>query len=496
MSLNSGSFFAAPIAWAHLSSLSLYDVSATTAARTPIAAALASLPKLRSLALYPSIQLEIAGQLTGLTNLEICIGDMFWYRLQQEEESEEEEGNINEGGSKFKHMVGSAIATAAHNAGLQHAKLEFCRGFVTLGPHNLRCLLEGCGQLTYLDLPDTIIDQTSLDLLLQHGPHITSLSVDSFQLSADRADRQCSWKTLHLELESQRIAPSLLQFAYLPIKQVETITTKVHPDDDDEFDDWDVDTAAEPLQLLYIPLPTCDKTATTGQLSALLSSAATCLAGSACWKRSPASSITIIGPGADQQQLLRVLAPLGGPHIRELFIYPRGADMQLGPSDVHALASSLGNTLTHVSLSNATDSSGSQPVKHKITLLPGFWQALASCFPAAKQLQIDENVVGVDKQQLLEWCQAMHRPVTVDFSRYNTSLCERQCDDECHCLDPLSAALEQRGCPGAVFRSEAWLGPSSLQPRGVTAGEDADTVSDSEHASTSDDSEREQDVSM
>jgi hypothetical protein len=55
----------------------------------------------------------------------------------------------------------------------------------------LQHLLQSCTTLTSLRLPEHIIDQQGLDVLLQNGTCITTLAVSSFDLEASRSSREC-----------------------------------------------------------------------------------------------------------------------------------------------------------------------------------------------------------------------------------------------------------------------------------------------------------------
>jgi hypothetical protein len=193
-----GSLFFSPNTWHTLTSLEFSLLTLQEGAMPAIAAALASLPTLKDLTLGEGAPAGLAAQMTGLTSLCKYIDDG-------------EQG------------VRGVVATAAHNPGLQKLTVEDW----TVGPRNvaapvLQHLLHSCTTLTSLHLLNHTIGQQALDVLLQYGTCITNLDVNSFDLSASRSDRACSWKSLEFEM-GPLCGPFLRALAYLPLRGVQTI---------------------------------------------------------------------------------------------------------------------------------------------------------------------------------------------------------------------------------------------------------------------------------
>jgi hypothetical protein len=255
-------------------------------------------------------------------------------------------------------------------------------------------------------------------LLLDHGTHITTLTVAAFELTASRAGRDCSWHTIDFfsTAASPEVAPSLLQFAYLPLRGVQAITNNM-----DRLNHVEVSLATSN----QMPL---------AQLSSLLHQAATNLAACPAWQTQPISTITITGPLDESEQLLTALKPLGGPHAKELIIHPGSRAVDLGASIVEALANSLGNGVTKVELGD-------------VTLSPAFWGTFAQCFPAVESLGLGRGVAGTDQCQLLLWCRTMHRPLTVSLHATNSLL-----HNGCNLLQQMIAALDSFRVPGVKFK--------------------------------------------
>jgi hypothetical protein len=321
------------------------------------------------------------------------------------------------------------ISVAARNPQLESARLVFGYDPTPLDAHQLQHLLQSCSHLTHLDLCSSVIDQAGLDALLQHGKCIHSLSVDSFVLSASRADAQCSWQSVSLER-----GISILQFAHLPLKDIQVILTGARWNDI-QVHGWNPENGSVGKLHLMFPLSVSEQMPLE-QLSSLLHKAATSLAACPAWEDAPLDTITITGDIPQHQHLLSALAPLGGPHIKELVIDPQQdataeGDMYMSISafTVRALAESLGNAATTVTL-------------NRCLLTRDFWAAFTVCFPAVERLDISSSV-GYNKIQLALWCYAMRRPLHVIC---NSTAGNCECNNEY-----MGEALEDFGCPDVVF---------------------------------------------
>jgi hypothetical protein len=221
-----------------------------------------------------------------------------------------------------------------------------------------------------LDLHSNTINQQGLDVLLQYGTCITTLVVSSFDLSASRSDKACSWKSL--EFEKGPISGFFLRsLAYLSLRGVHTISRPEYAED-----------FPESLDHLHVPLLSF-KTAAQRDL---LRAAAVNVAASKAWQDCPATSVTLIASRGGNRclgEVLCALAPLGGAHIRSLSIKgiedeeddeeeedeEEGTNFKLNKAEVEALATSFGSAITSIYLNYCKPSSD-------------FWPALARCFPA------------------------------------------------------------------------------------------------------------------
>jgi hypothetical protein len=136
--------------------------------------------------------LELARQVTGLTSLEVHLGD----------------------------IPAPVVQLAVRNQALRHFKHDSLdtSGTVIAKAQILRDLLMGCTDLTDLELQDVLVTCESLDALLTHGTHITSLTVGNFVLAEhdSRADRPCSWRSLNITGSA-----NILQFALLPLHGIQ-----------------------------------------------------------------------------------------------------------------------------------------------------------------------------------------------------------------------------------------------------------------------------------
>jgi hypothetical protein len=227
--------------------------------------------------------------------------------------------------------------------------------------------------------------------------------------------------------------PSILHFAHLPLKNVKVISMKLRWYN--TADAWYSDKRfSHSLKHLTVPLGVSEQMPLE-RLSSLLHKAATNLAACPAWKEAPADTITITGELSQHPHLLSALAPLGGPHIKELNVVPRddfydvADEEEMSASTVRALAGSFGNAATRVTL-------------ERCTLERDFWAAFTECFPAVEYLDICYSC-GYTMPQLLLWCHTMRKPVHV--------VCDRQAGGrDANCIS-LEDALEDFGCPRAKF---------------------------------------------
>jgi hypothetical protein len=361
---------------------------------------LAALAGLKSLSLGHASSVDLAAQLTGLTSLAI------------------EFRPVPEDSPELPHEVAKlvkAVEAAARNPHLQSATFTWFAGvFVAQQLHDL---LTGCQCLSYLDLHDSIIDQQGLDVLLEHGTCITSLTVGSFQLTSSRADRECSWRTLALR---ETPAPSLLQFAFLPLRDIQSINTSV------------MTKTCLPAKHGRPSLAVSVCLTTNPGFVPVLHQAVTSLAAWPGLKECPVTCVCIevdtalvyqkTVSRAARLQLLEALTVLKGfqPTTLEVGSVERSdSQLVLGKPQAKVLANAFGSSVTQLHLNSCT-------------LLPGFWAALPGCFPFLRRLHLGRHAGvpghsarGVSIPTLDLLCQAVPQSLTLCLCQHmQVDICE------------------------------------------------------------------------
>jgi hypothetical protein len=308
-----------------LRSLQLYHCSIDTDAIERTAHSLARLPHLQALVLVgPGVSVSIAAQLTGLTSLILSSG----------------------AGTDADQM----LLVAGQNRGLVELELGTSSARPPLQVIHLLTSVSNHTSLAKLDISYLQVDGQALDILLAQCTSITDLTLGPTTLDSSRADGQCSWRRLSL-LGS--FDSTLFQLAYLPLKSVQRLEER-----------WGALSGT-----LFLPPSAAVPAA---QLPNLLHQAATNLATCPAWISALPSNLRLEGPhqglSAHQRvQLLKSLAPLGGPHVTEMDIF-LWDELHLGYDEVQALAGRIGGSLTTLRLRSCT--------------LPGtFWKALTLHLP-------------------------------------------------------------------------------------------------------------------
>jgi hypothetical protein len=249
------------------------------------------------------------------------------------------------------------------NTGL--AQLEFGRSEYD-APYTAKqqqlTLLSACTNLTQLNISGVLVDGQALDLLLTQCTSIISLTLGRTTIDSSRADKQCSWRMLHLRGPWEA---KLLQLAYLPLRSVQELS-----------DHWGNDNILSGrLELPPVRVP-------AAQLPSLLRQAATNLATCPAWIRAAPSQLSLEGGqelSADQRvQLFQALGPLAAPHVKGLTIQLM-EQLKLGSAEVQAIANSIGGGLQALTL-------------RRCTLLGTFWEALAHHFPQLSSITLSNNV--------------------------------------------------------------------------------------------------------
>jgi hypothetical protein len=258
------------------------------------------------------------------------------------------------------------VSAASVSPGLLRLEVE---GILFGGLHNgaLQRLLTSCAHLTHLDLDLADIDPDGLDILLEYGRSITSLALGSFvDLYDSVAERQCSWKRLHLHAID---TDNTCTLAYLPLKTVEELS---------------IGECTTPVTLLQLPL----YNESADNLCQLVRQAAVNLASCPAWQHSwHRSQVGFVSDPDDRTfldkffqaeqrvQLLQALAPLGGPHLQGFTYRVSQTTFDFGHAEVQALAQNLGSSVASMHLSSCT-------------LQPCFWPALLQHFPNLTRLEL------------------------------------------------------------------------------------------------------------
>jgi hypothetical protein len=322
-----------------LSSVQLYTCTLNSNAVQQTAAALARLSSLQALDLRGgNIPLSVAAQITQLTSLS------FWAPSSPSWDDQ------------YDHDL---VEVAAHNPGLQKLEVNGSNSEL-LQASDLHSILTSCTCLTELDLSGRQVDDQGIEVLLQYGTNITSLRLHSSNLTTSKADRQCNWQNLDL------CFPVLHLLAYLPLKSAKSLG---------------MDTLGSGCLCLRLG------SAPAAQLANLLHQAASNLSACPAWSKDTAARVELIVnnesvdnfsvPEVGQHaRVFEALAPLGGPHIRELSVY---VPLQLAGPEVEAIARTFGTSLTSLSFSECT-------------LLDGFWTALPHHFPNLESLTVGGGV--------------------------------------------------------------------------------------------------------
>jgi hypothetical protein len=330
-----------------LSSLSICGYTLDDEGTPAIAAAVAQLSSLRDLTLLPADYYEdlspalIAAAVSSLTALRLPADC----------------GN---------HFQEGTLTAVAHNPGLKTLRIHAIQEYPTAA--QLAQLLAAVPSLTELDMPETLLDDQGVEAVLTHGSNITSLNVLSIKVETSFVDQPCNWQKLSVEDCYEQ--PSVLMLAHLPLRKVNDLHI------------W-----SSNLPELQLPLGR----APHAQLPAILRQAATNLASCPAWQAGFKGSISLTGgpgpalpnrvvfDGRQRIQLIKALAPLGSPALKQMQVSIDGAVFQWGRSEVRALARSLGGQVASLQLGDCT-------------LQPDFWLALDECFPALTFLRLQQDV--------------------------------------------------------------------------------------------------------
>jgi hypothetical protein len=325
-------------ACSQLQELKLNDCSIDPPAVQPATALLARLPSLVSLSLDETLW-ELAAQLTNLTSLSLR---MF-----------------------LSHGHLDILSVIPATPSLLALSIEAFEWNGSNQASQLQRLLACCPSLTHLDMGFLHLGQQGLDVLLQQGTHVTSLSVAGIKPTECRRRSACRWKKLSVQWPS-------LAAAYLPLQAVE--------------------------QLVGFDCLSLYKLGDGIDAAASLHQAASNLAACPAWEHTPPAALQLIDCKADMSALglLRSLGPLHAVQFKGFKIdYPG----QLGASEVQALRTSLGNGLQQLTLTCAT-------------LNTGFWQALPEHLPGLQHLWLGSRVAA-SGAAISIFCRSAPSPLTL-----------------------------------------------------------------------------------
>jgi hypothetical protein len=281
-----------------------YTVGSTASGGSSIASAMAVLKSLKQLSLHPAGQRSgnsscsacLAQQLTGLSSLQLS------------------------GAGDITHdHVDCSTNVAAGNQALQVFSISSSDSHQDIHPLLLHYLFATCKALTTMELATTTISHASLEVLLEHGTYITSLTAWAIETETSVANRQCSWRWLALLSDHY---PSVLHLAHLPLRTVTALSLG----------------AGSNLGTLQLP---SSLESPTAALPSLLRHAAANLAACPAWtaqaQRATLSltctvfirtGLETLHAFSDQGrvQLLEALAPLVAPQIQALELSMQGAE--------------------------------------------------------------------------------------------------------------------------------------------------------------------------
>jgi hypothetical protein len=268
-----------------------------------------------------------------------------------------------------------------------------------LSSRHLSQLLTSCTLLTTLSMEEVVLDQAGLDLLLAH-PHIVNVTLLAIAATESRVDSPCSWQTLTLARQVD-----IRTVAYVPLHSLQ------QPLNGDQLL-LPPDVPSDQLPQLLLKAAT-----RIAEQSHLLNIRGDCLALFDCvihlaskrmvqWHGAvqPAFSPT------EQSALLAALAPLAGiSKFQELMLsfHRRPSTgmppwLRVGKTDLETLDRTWGSRITSLWLEG-------------VSLAPGFFPALETCFPQLSSLwleHVEPDTKSLAPRIVLFW-QRMTRPMTI-----------------------------------------------------------------------------------
>jgi hypothetical protein len=353
-------------AYTSLKQLHLQDCLIADVDLQPAAAALAQLENLTDVSLQGTTPLGLLSYITGLTKLAL-------------------KGPCLTPANAWVHV-------AACNTQLQVLVVELDSysdraADSSLPAAALGQLLTTCRSLSLIQLPDSILDQAALDVLLDEGANITCLSLGRIDATQDRSDKQCTWRELSLA------SKAVQQFAYLPLRMIENCNSF--------------------SRVLRLSL---EGSTSGSQLAGLLSKAISNLVACPAWQRGKADTISLSFPEdanftrEDRVHLLQALAPVAGvPHFKALELsdnitrsFRIGNNTRsfgIGRAEVEALQHSCGQGLESLKLS----------FTH---LSRSFWAAVTDLLPSVRHIYCS----SVTCEHLVEFCRT--RPASNPITLY------------------------------------------------------------------------------
>jgi hypothetical protein len=254
-------------------------------------------------------------------------------------------------------------------------------------------------------MEDVVLDQAGLDLLLAH-PHIVNVALLAIAATESRVDSPCSWRALNLAW-----GIDIRTVAYVPLHSLEQ-----------PLDVWslllppDVPSDQLPQLLLKATSRIVEHPHLFSRLDAgflLLYDYVSVLAsgGSVMWRVDVQPAFS----PATQSALLAALDPLASTSkIEELdfcFNYEPSAAgppprLRISKSTLESLYRTWGSRIRHLRFEG-------------VTLAPGFFLALETCFPQLKDLEL--RSVETDAQglapRIMLFCQRMTRPMRLSLDQ-------------------------------------------------------------------------------
>jgi hypothetical protein len=361
------------------------------------AAAIATLPSLTKVSLLEGTYIGLLQHTTSLTYLSLS-----WYQdLDLALQIAAQNPHLVE-----FHLKEDSIEIASEIAGIVVDEQQLCD------------LLSACPELTELVIEAGVLNQWCLEALVEHGTHITHLTVKGFELVSPPKG-ECQWSHLRVVGNLEDGWPlTVTDLAFLPLKTVQRFEVW-----NSARREWCGTTSMSHLVLAGTSGPEF-----VSSLREVVYAAAQNISTCPAWVMSKPSGFELEMSGdyhvtiEEHAPLLEALAPLRGSDFTHLVL--SGA-FHLGQPEVAALQRSFGGSVTTMTLEGCT-------------VLPTFWAELHGSMTSVSTLEIRHPCFGISGTNLTVFCasRAPAHPLTLKVHAVLYDTCEAQ---------KVQAALESQG---------------------------------------------------